>query len=455
MSLQSRRILYSIFIIIFLLVAPILLLYTSGYRWNSYKNQIEKIGNLVIKTIPKKVTIQIGDIKTEKITPWRFNNLIPNEYLVTVSQPDFHSWQKKLNVRSGETTFAEHIFLFMKNVLSENILPQVTFWQYNKKLNVILYQQNEKLYLYNLLNDQTEKLFYFDQKIENISWSANNQNLFITTTDDVIFLNLQNNKDYYSLNNTLKYKNYKCKLSNTQDNAILCQNEYELFKYNFIAKSKNLLLKETNGTLIDFYLSDNKIYYLQKKSSDNNIYLKIKHENKTEALNPDYQLPNNLGYEFIRIKNNKVTILDKSNKKLYILSLFDEEDAFNKTSRIISDVENVFYVDDNTFVYFNNWEVWTDINGSSQLITRQSDKIKNVLWHKSNNYLSIISSGSIKMIELDSRDNRNSAEILKKSHIENASFDKQAKYIIFSLQNSKTNTQNIFKIQILPTNADF
>ena len=57
MTLQKRRILYSFFILLFFILAPILISYSLGYRYNLTKGIIEKTGVIFIKSFPKNASI--------------------------------------------------------------------------------------------------------------------------------------------------------------------------------------------------------------------------------------------------------------------------------------------------------------------------------------------------------------------------------------------------------------
>ena len=72
MSLGTRRFLCIFFILLFLLSAPIILFYSSGYRFDFKKHLFVKTGGLVIDSKPREAVVLLnGEIqklsKTEKI----------------------------------------------------------------------------------------------------------------------------------------------------------------------------------------------------------------------------------------------------------------------------------------------------------------------------------------------------------------------------------------------------
>lgn len=106
------------FVIVFLITAPIVVLYTAGYRWNDKKIRLEKVGIIFLRSRPSSANIYLdGKLRSEH-SPARLRNLLPRTYVVKVAKTGFSSWQKSLSVSSALTTFAEHIVLW-KNAKPE------------------------------------------------------------------------------------------------------------------------------------------------------------------------------------------------------------------------------------------------------------------------------------------------------------------------------------------------
>ncbi len=100
------------FIVLFLATAPVVVLYTAGYRWNAKKSRPEKVGVIFIRSRPAGADIYLdGKLRSEKTTA-RLRNLLPDTYAVTVAKDGYGSWTKKLPVESGLTTFAEGVIVW-------------------------------------------------------------------------------------------------------------------------------------------------------------------------------------------------------------------------------------------------------------------------------------------------------------------------------------------------------
>jgi hypothetical protein len=109
---RIRAIITLLFVTAFLVTAPVVLLVTSGYRYNWKRQRIQKTGIIQIETTPEGAAVAFDGIAQKKTTPAAFTRLLPQDYRVTVEKPGFLPWEKTLEVRSGETTFATGIVLY-------------------------------------------------------------------------------------------------------------------------------------------------------------------------------------------------------------------------------------------------------------------------------------------------------------------------------------------------------
>ncbi|MDP3771007.1 MAG: hypothetical protein Q8R16_01770, partial [bacterium] len=86
MPLWIRRIIYLSFIALFLLVAPILALYSMGYRYHWGKHRIERTGLLVVDGEPRDAIVRIDGAVRAHGLPARIGGLGENEYTVRIER---------------------------------------------------------------------------------------------------------------------------------------------------------------------------------------------------------------------------------------------------------------------------------------------------------------------------------------------------------------------------------
>jgi len=107
-----RQIIPWIFAAIFFATAPVLIFYTSGYRLNTKKTVIERNGTLIVDSTPRGARVYIDDTFTEKYTPVTFQNMAPGDHTIRLERDTYHPWEKRLNVRPEQVTFANTVWLW-------------------------------------------------------------------------------------------------------------------------------------------------------------------------------------------------------------------------------------------------------------------------------------------------------------------------------------------------------
>jgi hypothetical protein len=110
-----RRILPWIFMLIFLVVAPALVFYTAGYRWNPKKEKVERQGTMIVDSTPQDAKIFINDKLQSKTTPLTMQNVTPGRYTIRIEKDGYSTWQKQLEVFPELVTFANNVRLWKKS----------------------------------------------------------------------------------------------------------------------------------------------------------------------------------------------------------------------------------------------------------------------------------------------------------------------------------------------------
>src|SRR5687768_13339880 len=113
MDLIIRRLLLGTSIILFLVIAPVVVLYALGYRENIITGPTA-VGVLLLVAIPQEATVAVND-RAYGTTPESISNLKVGEVAVAVSKEGYRSWQKNLPILPARATEARSIRLFLEN----------------------------------------------------------------------------------------------------------------------------------------------------------------------------------------------------------------------------------------------------------------------------------------------------------------------------------------------------
>ena len=85
-------------------------------------------------------------------------------------------------------------------------------------------------------------------------------------------------------------------------------------------------------------------------------------------------------------------------------------------------------------------------NNKKELITRISNPITEVLWHPSDNYIIYLADNTINIIELDKREKRNIAKIIKLDNLSQILSNEKGDILYFN--GSIGNQEGIYKLSI-------
>lgn len=413
MHINFRRAIAFTLILAFLVLTPLLLMYTTGYRYNFKKAQVQRTGALVIETEPKAATIHLNGKEISDKTPARLNNFLPDEYVIDVNKDGYYSWSKKLTVKPQETTFAEDIILFAKSTpekISDHEIKEI-FFSRNQDFALFTTQNFKQDYLYLLnLNNQREKLLYNNNKLFDITdviWSEDDSKVFfqldgkpnVTTT---IFPQQQINLESDIKNMPPKATNFQWDTNNS--NLLYSQINNKIHSTNLLTlKSELLFTLPSAETLIDYLVFQDNIYLIQilnnkpvltkatlkNENNNNNKSIELKHEN----------------YHFDKTYNNKIAFIEEPNNVFYLINQDLDRILFTKQN-----IKNIdLHTQNNLLLLQTDQELsYVDINRtelSDENITRYSTGLTLATWHHaSDNYIFIQRDNQLLILERDSRD---------------------------------------------------
>jgi hypothetical protein len=459
MTINQRRILYSLFILIFLIATPLISLYATGYKIGG-DFKIQKTGALIIDTEPPGAQIFLNSklqkkflknifTKNDKylLSPVKIKNLKPGDYDIYLELNGYWPWQKKLTINPGQSTYIEDVNLFKNDtpiLISNGKLDNFIISPKNE--NIIAFDENN----IKLINQENFKLKSFNfassSILENIDEINLKNTIFSPNKEKVIIANFIFNEDDWK--NPLDLKNIiGGELSDAKwgndNNIIYYQEKNNIYSFNLESKlSKNIL---KSSEIHDFIIKKDFLYTIE---NDNLSSLLSIWDLKKEEYLKKIKLPLS-DYEFTHPKHNLINLYDHGHKALHLIDPFSEFRPLKETINNIS--KNSTWVNENRLLYYNDFEVWIldIINGSSvkkTLLTRISEKIENATWHPSDNYIFYEVENKIRAIELDDRNNYNITEIINLKNLENMHLNKKGDLIFFYTKIG--NQEGVYKLYI-------
>jgi hypothetical protein len=422
MTLIYRRITYSIFIIIFLIAAPTVILYTQGYRFNFEKGRIQKTGILVISSVPRRADIFLNGKKIEnKTTPARLENILPADYEIKLAKNGYHDWNKRLTVLENSSTFAEKILLW-KNSLPSNIINQ-DFFDYEPswdRQQAAIITGSHQLILMDFSQNKTRELAdlkqYSSAKI--IGWSK---------SDKKIILKVAGKQETYLIFNTevlvkedpviIPASYQTLKWDESSDNLVYGLKQKNLWQFDLFSKKEKMIAQNIIG---DFWIQNNSLFYF----TTTGLYKKLINKKSPAVLLDKNRCD---GCRFLAEKKSRLFILDDNNQKLQII------DTAGKIRPIIAEAKNLDWLNNDVLLFYNNWELWIyDLNKKEpELITRVGEPLTQALWHTQRRHIIFTTDKKISIIELDNRELRNVITLANPEELRKITLDYRGRKIYF------------------------
>ena len=425
MEKTLRKITVSIFFILFFILAPLLTAYSLGYRYDFSNGSIQKNGAFYVKSYPRDAEIFVDNKKNRSKTPTQVINVLPGEHELVIEKNNYISWTKKLDVYSGETTFAEDIVLFLENrpktILgtgSDNLLI-------NKNKDKYAFLDND----YQLLITDIEQAKVFeintlDKSYELVDWSSDNQKIL-----------LRNDTKYFSFDidqkelNAIPIIGIDKMIWENNSNTLIYLKENKLYRHHhknaWDSSGQADELLDIQHYINDFAIKDK--WLIIQYTFDKNNFVQQLNKNNLEII----QVINN-----VNLGNLDVLLAEDNNiiftlgSKLYIKNIFRDLIVIPITIAHLHD-EKLLMTNGHEIIIFNYEEDWQD------LIDRSSNIVSDVFWHPNGSYFVSEINDSTSLTELDGRDKRNNIELLNNPRKKNYIFDEKGErlYIVTPEEN--------------------
>ncbi|MFH0928529.1 MAG: PEGA domain-containing protein [bacterium] len=109
-----RKLFFLLLVALFIVSAPLITLYTAGYRVFWKKQTVERVGFLEISTIPTKANVYL-DNNLMGTTPYVNTSVIPGDYQIRVEKAGYRIWNSEVDIRSGSSALFTNLLLWKES----------------------------------------------------------------------------------------------------------------------------------------------------------------------------------------------------------------------------------------------------------------------------------------------------------------------------------------------------
>ena len=378
-----RPLLFFIFVAAFLISAPVVVLYTAGYRYQFGVNKIVQTGILNVTSFPRGASIFIDDKKQKENTPAVIDNIMPGKHIVRVQKDGYTSWQKTLEVQSRQSTFANDIILFLEqDIESETITLETN----------------------PIINESTKQWSYI--------------------TDDGSWVEVLVKEDFDAQPKSLlrlpKQKSQTYSVEWTDTNEIL------FIESTGTKQAKTLLNVQTGEQKpIEEKLSA----FAMKNLSDRSV-LSVKGENDIAKIIAYLPLGS---YIFENSPNPYLLLNDTAHNRLILI------DPTQTQEQILLNVSANQWNWSNTgnaLLFSDGFDVavYSPVSHRQETLTRVSEPINGLKWYEKGLIAVFASKEGITALELDQRSQRNKTTLVEESLIKEFWFENGGEWIMWTVE---------------------
>ncbi|OGZ78850.1 MAG: hypothetical protein A2358_01095 [Candidatus Staskawiczbacteria bacterium RIFOXYB1_FULL_37_44] len=413
MQKKTRLIILLVCVVCFFSIAPILVAYSMGYRFDFENKKIVATGGIYVRTFPAAGKIIIDSGVSQK--PGLFANsifvqsLLPKNHTVAIEKTGYYGYSKTLAVQENQVTKLENVLLIKNNIAFSNLADKIDYFSVSpNNQNIIGAISGNKIinFSYFSINSASSaKIFSISQtgKVSEIKWSGDSSKALIKIENS-------GNIFYYFFDGALQ-KPSAARLSyldkNSQQISFNPQNPSALFfiKNNTLySASGNSALPIINN-IISYKISGANIIWLSAKGSLSSADLLGKTVSKISLK--DYPVNSKKAYEITSILSDTFLKEDSSLFKLNPNTKTFESFTIPKilNYKILSSPDNknlIYWSVDNIYLYSFENEKFSEIFSGN--------KIANLQW-LNNDYIIFNSEEKIIISEIDYRGNVNTVTL--------------------------------------------
>lgn len=396
MDIKIRRLITIFFFGAFFLVAPILLLYAAGFRYDFKSGAILRTGNILVEAKDlRDADVYIDGVKHKELLTKRLfiQNLLPGEYTLKIEKSDRYPWEKKLRVEPSLTTFVIDLVLFLKSTPLQIIDKKISRFEISPTGKDLAYQTSEgdftEIFVYNLEYGQ-DQLAYRAAKSQGIemNWAPSGNKLMIHDSDIATI---------FRTNTSPITQIYSVALPAGQlpvwdiasDNIFYMAGGNSASQYDILEKSTKVMYEPENKTnkLLPQFLGNDQSFLILEKSGDKT---KLTLVNKLVTTSTTLaELPGSENYRLISQSKDYVAVSETEQNKIYIIkkrSTSEPAELLKENLIVVDGSAANFSPDQKRLLVINDYELsYFDLDTFNlRLINRFGKKISGAEWYADN-----------------------------------------------------------------------
>ena len=173
----ARKILFYVFLLIYLVLCPFIILYSFGYIYHPGTKDISQTGLIYLSSTPAGAHVYLEKSRFKNKTPTTIRELNPGEYQVSVRLKNYRPWSHHITIEAGKSVVFKNILLLPERFNKVNVSPNVTYRNLTtiRGTNYLILQKGSKIkefYIYELPKEVLRALTDRDSEYDDFAVST-------------------------------------------------------------------------------------------------------------------------------------------------------------------------------------------------------------------------------------------------------------------------------------------
>lgn len=377
------------YIIVFLILCPILILYSSGYRYDWKQGFPRRTGAISVNVEPTDVLVYANNVEIPRDLDVqtlsykdevRLTSAPPGKYTIKITKPGYYDWIKDVEVKEMQTVYIKEAILTKKNdpqkiddgqIDTFSLSPNKKYLTYTKKSG-----DETQIWLRDLVQQSNEQLFTFENTAVTMVWNNDNDWLVVSNATppytSLFIVPIKNIEKKFDLTKLTNEPIEKFQWKEAIDPELFFSTKLKLSSI-FPATKKILTLSK--NTFLDWNMENGQLWTLANNASTT----KIEIDRDTLGFKKEF---NSLDGNPLNNEWNKTKILASARDNILLQDRAKMETLLiNKAGKFNLGTDQALISEyGNWWLAWSPWELWSAVEGEEPvLLNRSGEQLRKVL----------------------------------------------------------------------------
>jgi hypothetical protein len=365
-----RHFIFLFFVGLFLIISPIIILYTSGYRYDFKNGFLKETGSINVDVLPDTAEVYLNNAKLKSGIPVRLNDLAPGKYIVTIKNNGYFDWQKNIEIKNKETVYVKDVVLLKKNeptLIHDGVIQETTISSDGQFLIYsVIQNKNKEIWQKNLKSNEllmVEGVFSAADTLK-ITFMQNGLYYAISTEQPpykkIVLINAQKPEKKMDLATYSKLPIIKYQWKESSTPEIYFSNAQQIMT--FFPENENLIFISKN-IFADWYMENGQLWILDDNTTTKKAVLTRDALGFKNVFFTDFETTAESLEIFVAQKD--FVLIKKRNQPEMVLLANDKKYNIAGEKFIISKYND-------WLIAWTPWEIWTRAQNEDPVLLNRS-----------------------------------------------------------------------------------